>query len=243
MINFCLTLLTIFSVNVFAQTDIYSEISKLNRSANFAHHTQFIYSFVKPATWTQPYVGFILEGDANQYTAPVAGLKFLIADSPFSFFTEYRQVSLTLVDKNISRTDDFRAGVILDKAIKLRNFENSLSLFNEVYSEGIFSSRSESNVFANIADRLGFEKKWDGNGISQVYLEAYGRRDLLGYYYENLQELRLGLRYKILPPPFSFMISAHYAMGSYTDRQYRTANPHGRYYSDNVVLFTFGARL
>jgi hypothetical protein len=236
-----------------AQTDVYGEISNNNRIKNTTHFTKLTHTFYHPTEWAQSYVGVAISGDSlttekeiynDNFSAPLIGVRFKWEKSPVWLFSEYRHIAATKIHRaEPLSVHDLRLGFATGGTTDLKKFPNKISLFNEVYAEGVYSSRLESNIFAAAFDKLGFQKNWNSKWSTQVYTELYGRRDLKGHYYENLQELRLGVRQRFIPPPFSLTVSAHLAAGSFTDREYLDQNPYGKYYKDTVLLLVFGSQL
>jgi hypothetical protein len=235
------------------KTEIYGEASENTRQRDIVHYTKLTSQVYRLTEGTSFYGGAILSGDSlstkdeiynDNYVAPLLGVKLGIADYPVGLFAEIRQVFPQFSKENSSSSQtEFRSGIVGGLNHTLVNLTEGRGIFSDGYGELIFSSRLENNVFFNLSEKLGFEKKWNRGNSSQIYAEGYGRRDRLGYYYENLQEMRLGLRQKWSIQKITLALSSHLAAGSYTDRQYRDANPYSKSYTETAFLFVFGGLL
>lgn len=236
-----------------ASFDLYGEVSKYNRTANTVHYTKISQILYRPNSNIQGYAGLAVSGDSlttehriynDNYVAPLVGLKLTSDSQKFSLFSEYRYLPSAgkRPTDNLSK-NDFRGGLVAGRVDRLKNLNFGIGLFNDIYSEIIFSSRLESNFFGSLSNKTGFEKNWGRFWTGQTYIEAFARRDSLGYYYENLQEIRLGLRNKFYSKPHSLTLSAHLANGSYAGREYRDPNPYATTYKDAVIQLIFGSYL
>jgi hypothetical protein len=254
MVGLITSLFVIFySTVLFAKTDIYSEVSAQNRTRDTVHFTKLSQSLYEPTNWSQVYLGFALSGDSrstpheiynDNYAAPLLGLKVFKPGIPVWLFTEYRYIASSPErEAHPLPGNDIRAGIAAGDYRPLARIQDGLDVFNEVYGEAVYSSRLEDNLFATVFDKLGYEKRWSKLWVSQAYSEVFAKRDRLGNYYENLSELRIGFRQKLLPPPFSMNLSAHYALGSYSGRQYVDPIPGSKSYTDVAVLFVFGSEI
>lgn len=171
--------------------------------------------------------------DYDEYFSLKIGWKRKIFNY-FGVFTEYRRLLYSPDLSYNKKEDDFRIGLY-----GYWNKELHDLVFFETYGEAVYSSRLYDDTF--FAGYLRFFNTLLNKEKLQVgpYAELFIKRDIKGFFYENLEEGRYGLRGVYRRSNYSIALNVFGVSGHYTDREYRDPNPYSSNYDDFRTLLVF----
>jgi hypothetical protein len=226
-----------------SKTTIYSESTYISKYQDFINSTKLTHDILMAKGIAKLYLGVFISQDSkstelsklnDNYVAGLLGVSTVIYKSPIQFFVEGRTL-------NKDSKNELRAGLTLYDFSNLYNFDAWMNLFSEIYGESIYISRLEDNVFSNLWSRIGGRLKFTSHAYTDAYLEGAVKIDRLGYYYENTQEIRPGIRAGYRENNFLISLSYHYGFGKYSGREYKDKNINGEYFQDpRLLLVLFG---
>lgn len=225
-----------------ADTEIYSENIYSDRNKNFVS-SSFGRHFFSTSERLKPYFALYLSQDNkskgnfiynDNFFAPALGVNAFI-NSILSVFAELRYVQSEFKTQLGYPESDVRTGIIGNYNYIFYETQNTYRLRSDSYGEAIYTSRILNDIFFSLKSSLGAEYICLLN--PQVYLEGFIKRDRLGFYYENLNEVRLGLKVSAKTESWNFNLIFNHVMGLYQGREYKDINPYPKNYSANVVMF------
>lgn len=183
---------------------LYQEAVFLPQQENAVSEGRLIYQW---QGWNsiRPYVGLALGQDLksnsteifnDNHVSPLLGLRYAPRGLPFGIYAEFRD-KFRVLNQPLTRNSselDFRSGAYLYQWFTLSQPSSFLSLFQEAYGEGLYSSALDHNIILQGWLKQGFRtqvlKGLDFDG----YFELAGTYDQIGLPYQRFGYGDIGIR-------------------------------------------------